>query len=478
MSENLIIGRQKEIQQLKECYASPLSQLIILYGRRRVGKTFLVNQTFDNKFSFKLVGDFNQNREEQLNNFYEELKRKSKAAISAPKNWREAFFQLRDYIDSLPNDEKQVVFFDEMPWLDNHKSGFLPAFEYFWNSYGSAKNNLMLIVCGSATSWLIENIDHNKGGLFNRQNCRIYLEPFTLHETEQFLLSRNIIWNRYDICECYMIVGGIPYYLNLLKGSIPYSANIDNLFFKKKAVLWDEFDRLYNTLFSNSEAYIKIVETLFTKKIGLTRKELVEESKLSDNTILTKILRNLVASGFVREYPFYGNKKRQTKYQLADFYTMFYLKFVKDNAGKDENFWSNALDNPMRKSWAGFTFEQLCKDHIRQIKHKIGISGVLSTESTWYAKADNEHEGAQIDMLIDRRDRVINICEMKFSNDEYSIDKDYDLNIRRKIHRFQEKTGTKKALQLTFVTTYGVKLNMYSQRISSQVTMDDLFIEL
>ena len=202
MSENLIIGRQKEIQQLKECYASPVSQLIILYGRRRVGKTFLVNQTFDNKFSFKLVGDFNQNREEQLNNFYEELKRKSKADIAAPKNWREAFFQLRDYIDSLPNDEKQVVFFDEMPWLDNHKSGFLPAFEYFWNSYGSAKNNLMLIVCGSATSWLIENIDHNKGGLFNRQNCRIYLEPFTLHETEQFLLSRNIIWNRYDICEC------------------------------------------------------------------------------------------------------------------------------------------------------------------------------------------------------------------------------------------------------------------------------------
>lgn len=272
-----------------------------------------------------------------------------------------------------------------------------------------------------------------------------------------------------------MILGGIPYYLNMLDGSIPYSANIDNLLFKKRAVLWDEFNHLYKTLFSNSEAYIKVIEAIFTKRIGLTRKEIVETSKLSDNNELTKMLKNLVDSGFVREYPFYGNKKRQTKYQLADYYTMFYLKFIKDMPGKDENFWTNALDNPLRKSWAGFTFEQLCKDHIKQIKKKIGISGVLSQESTWYVQGNEEGEGAQIDMLIDRRDRVINICEMKFSNNEYSIDKDYDQDIRRKVSCFAEVTGTKKALQLTFVTTYGVKLNMYSQRISSQVTMDDLF---
>lgn len=478
MPQNLIIGRQKETQQLKDCYNSLEPQLVILYGRRRVGKTFLVNQTFGEKFAFKLVGDYNLKKEEQLENFSDELKRKSKSSVSAPKSWREAFFQLRDYIDTLPHDEKQVVFFDEMPWLDNHKSGFLEAFEYFWNSYGSSKNNLLFIVCGSATSWLVENIDHNKGGLFNRQNCRIYLEPFNLYETEQFLLSRNIYWSRYDICECYMILGGIPYYLNLLKGSLPYSANIDNLFFRKRALLWDEFDHLYNTLFSNSESYIKIVESLSAKRIGLSRTELVDSSKLNDNTLLTKMLKNLVDSGFVREYPFYGNKKRQTKYQLADFYTMFYLKFVKENAGKDENFWSNALDNPARKAWAGFTFEQLCKDHIRQIKQKIGISGVLSEVSTWFVQADEENEGAQIDMLIDRRDRVITICEMKFAHDEYSIDKDYDQILRRKITRFQEATGTKKGIQLVFVTTYGVTLNMYSQRISNQVVLDDLFVNM
>lgn len=475
MAKELIIGREKEIQQLQDCYESKESQLVILYGRRRVGKTFLVNQIFEDKFDFRLVGDFNLKKEEQLFNFYYELKNKSKTEVPVPKSWREAFFQLRDYIETLDKNTKHVIFFDEMPWLDTHKSGFLIAFEYFWNSYGASKNNLMFIVCGSATSWLVENIDHNKGGLFNRQNCRIYLEPFNLYETRKFLESRKINWSLYDICECYMILGGIPYYLSMLDGSIPYSANIDNLFFKKRAILWDEFDHLYKTLFSNSEAYIKVIESIFTKRIGLTRKEIIETSKLSDNSEITKMLKNLIDSGFVREYPFYGNKKRQAKYQLADYYTMFYLKFIKDMPGKDENFWTNALDNSVRKSWAGFTFEQLCKDHIRQIKKKIGISGVLSQESTWFVQGDEDGEGAQIDMLIDRRDRVINICEMKFSSDEYSIDKDYDQNIRRKISRFAEVTGTKKALQLTFVTTYGVKLNMYSQRILSQVTMDDLF---
>lgn len=475
MAKELIIGREKEKQQLQNCFESREAQLVIIYGRRRVGKTFLVNQTFEDKFDFRLVGDFNLKKDEQLFNFHYELKNRSKTDIPVPKSWREAFFQLRDYIETLGKDEKHVVFFDEMPWLDNHKSGFLVAFEYFWNSYGASKNNLMFIVCGSATSWLVEKIDHNKGGLFNRQNCRIYLEPFTLYETKKFLESQKINWSHYDICECYMILGGIPYYLNMLDGTIPYSANIDNILFKKHAALWDEFNHLYKTLFSNSEAYIKVIETIYTKRIGLTRKEIVEASKLSDNTELTKMLKSLVDSGFVREYPFYGNKKRQTKYQLADYYTMFYLKFIKDMPGKDENFWTNALDNPVRKSWAGFTFEQLCKDHIRQIKKKIGIAGVLSQESTWYVQGDEDGEGAQIDMLIDRRDRVINVCEMKFSSDEYSIDKDYDQNIRRKMSRFSEITGTKKALQLTFVTTYGVKLNMYSQRISSQVTMDDLF---
>lgn len=473
-----IIGREKEIHLLQRSYESTESQLVILYGRRRVGKSFLVNQFFDDTFDFKLVGDYNLTKESQLLNFHNELKRKTDIAFSVPKNWSEAFWQLRDYLSSFKDQKKRVVFLDEMPWLDNHKSGFLPAFEYFWNSFGASKNNLMFIVCGSVTSWLVEHIDQNKGGLFNRQNCRIYLEPFNLNETERFLLSRNINWSRYDICECYMILGGIPYYLNLLDGEITYSSNIDNLFFKKRAALWDEFDHLYNTLFTNSINYIKVIEALATKRIGLNRSEIAKKTKLSDNDHITKILKNLIDSGFVRDYIYFGKKKQGTFYQLSDYFTMFYLKFVKNNIGLDEDFWANSLNSQSRRSWAGFTFEQLCKDHIKQIKQKIGISGVLSTQSAWSTVADENHDGAQIDLLIDRNDRVISVCEMKFSEKAYIIDKDYAAELRNKMGTFRTVTKTTKAVQLVMVTTYGVEKNMYSNMVQSQVQLDDFFRDM
>lgn len=476
MEDKLFIGRQKEIRQLQECVNSKHSQLVIVYGRRRVGKSYLINQFFDNNFDFKLVGDLKLNKEGQLLNFYNELKRKTCKDEKIPKNWREAFWQLRDYLETFKDEKKHVVFFDEMPWLDNQKSDFLPAFEYFWNSFGAAKNNLLLIVCGSATSWLIENIDHNKGGLFNRQNLRIYLEPFTLNEVEEFLIKKkNINWSRYDICECYMILGGIPFYLDLLDRNLTYSQNIDNLFFVKHAALWDEFYHLYNTLFSNTEKYIKIIEAVASKRIGLSRKEIVDKTKFSDNTELTKILRNLSDSGFLRTYTFFGKKKQGTFYQLADYFTAFYLKFVKDNSGKDSDFWSHNLENSARKAWAGLTFEQLCKDHIKQIKNKLSIAGVYSEESAWFTIADDVHGGAQIDMLIDRRDRIIDICEMKFSEKPFTIDKEYDMELRNKMGIFKTVSKTTKAVQLIMITSFGVTQNMYSNIIQGQVTIDDLF---
>lgn len=476
MSKELIISREYEKQQLQDCYDSKESQLVLVYGRRRVGKSFLINQFFNERFDFKLVGDNKLSKEDQLYNFYDELKRQSKKDINVPKTWREAFFLLRDYLDEFKDDKKHVVFFDEMPWLDNQKSGFIQAFEYFWNSFGAAKNNLMLIVCGSATSWLVENFEHNKGGLFNRQNCRIYLEPFNLYETEKFLTEKKgIEWSRYDICECYMILGGIPYYLNLLSKNVSPSQNIDNIFFKKRGALWDEFDNLYRTLFSKSENYIKIVEALFKKKIGLNKTEVLEATRLANNSAFTTMLRNLEDSGFIRTYSYFGNKKRGTFYQLSDYFTMFYLKYVKDNYGRDEEFWSHHLDNPSRRSWAGLTFEQVCKDHIKQIKRKLSIAGISSEISAWNTQATEEHDGAQIDMLIDRRDRIINICEMKFSENKFEIDKEYDENLKNKIAVFREVTGTNKAVQLVMVTTNGIKKNMYSSRIQNEVTINDLF---
>ena len=473
----LLIGRKEEYQRLDKCMREPTAQLVIVYGRRRVGKTFLINQYFNDTFSFKLTGSYNEPKTAQLESFAEELYRRTGVEKETPRNWKQAFRELREYIESLNKTDKCVVFFDEMPWLDTHKSGFLKAFEFFWNDFGSAKNNLVFIVCGSATSWLVDNIEHNKGGLFNRQSCKIYLIPFTLHEAEEYLINKGFVWSRYDITECYMIMGGIPYYLSLLDSSLSYSQNIDNLFFKKKSELWDEFDHLYNTLFKTSDNYIKIVNALSLKKEGYTRLEICDKTGLPANGNLTKILRNLIDAGFVRENLFFGNKKRETYYQLADYYTCFYFHFLKGKKKTDEHYWSNSIDLPARKTWAGLTFEQVCKDHLNQIRRSLGISGVLSEISSWSTPGDKELglPGVQIDMLIDRRDRVITLCEMKFSVNDYIIDKDYNEKLRNKIEVFRKMTNTRKAIQIAFVTTYGVKQNKYSGVIQGQVTLDDLF---
>ena len=473
-----IIGRCDEISQLDQCMERDSSQLIIVYGRRRVGKTFLINEYFDNNFAFKITGAYKKTSRFQLEGFREELMRKTGKDYDVPSNWREAFRYLRDYIESLPPGEKKVVFFDEMPWLDTARSDFLPVFEWFWNDWASTVDDLVLIVCGSATSWMTDKLSGNKGGLFNRQSCRIYLKPFNLKETEMLLKNKGIEWSRFDITECYMILGGIPYYLNLLDKRYSCAQNVDALLFKDKGALWDEFGHLYNTLFTNSEKYIKIVEVLSRKRSGFTRKEISELAKIPSNGTLTKMLNNLVSSGFVRVTNMFGNKKRDTYYELSDYYTCFYFHFIKDNYGKDEHYWSNAIDNPARRAWSGITFEQVCKDHIEQIKTKLGISGVLSEQSTWNTKGDPDLgiPGAQIDLLIDRRDRVINVCEIKYSINEYIIDKEYDLTLRNKIDSFRRVTGSKKTIQLIMITTYGLKKGKYSGIVQKEILLDDLFL--
>lgn len=275
-----------------------------------------------------------------------------------------------------------------------------------------------------------------------------------------------------------MILGGIPFYLSLLRSDLSLSGNIDNLFFRKRAELWDEFDHLYQTLFSNSHQYIRIVETLSKKRGGMTRSELAESSGVHDNHSLTEMLDDLSASDFVRICPFFGKKKQDTRYQLSDYYSLFYFRFLKDYYGGDEQYWSHSYDHPSHRVWAGLTFEMLCRDHVRRIKQKLGIGGVLSEESTWYEKNapdGSKSKGAQIDMLIDRRDHVINLCEIKFSTKEFEIDKKYQETLRNKMEVFRTSTGTKKSLQLTMITTYGVMRNKYSNMVASQVVLDDLF---
>ena len=484
MLQNLI-GRKEEIRILDACMKESNAQLIILYGRRRIGKTYLINEYFDGRFDFKITGSYKEKREIQLYNFAEELSNHTGETIPTPKNWPEAFQLLRRYLLTLSpavpldpsesNDMKCVLFFDELPWLDTKSSGFLNAFEHFWNDFCCSRHNIVCIVCGSATSWMTKNIAENKGGLFNRQTRSIFLQPFTLAQAEDYLHSRNIFWSRYDIAECYMITGGIPYYLSLLNPVRSLSDNIDNLFFRKRSELWNEFQQLYRTLFSNSDQYIRIVEALSTKRIGLTRNEIIAAADLPDNGVLSRMLQDLISSDFVRVCSQFG-RKNEAYYQLRDYYTLFYFRFLKNNHGHDEHFWTHSIGSSSKFAWAGLSYELLCKDHIRQIKQKIGISAVLTEESSWSIKGTEEEPGAQIDLLIDRRDHVIDLCEIKHSENEYTIDKECDLSLRTKREVFRKHTGTKKTIQIILISTFGLTQNKYSSLISGEVTLNDLFM--
>ena len=410
---------------------------------------------------------------DQLEAFYASLQRYGLEESSCPKSWMEAFRLLGELLERLDDGKRQVVFIDELPWMDTARSKFLMAFEHFWNTWGAWRDRVMLIVCGSATSWMLDNLINSKGGLYDRLTWQIKLSPFTLGECREFFNAKNVSMSTYDIVECYMTMGGIPYYLKLLDNELSYLANIDTIFFKRNGPLWDEFDHLYDTLFGTSKGYLKIIEALSTKKSGLTRKEIIQETKLEDNGLLTEMLKNLKDSLFVRAYNTFGYGEKNVVYQLADYFTLFYLRFMKGLQNPDEHFWTHYLDNPAKSSWAGQTFEQVCKDHIGQVKKAIGISALLTDISSWHGEAAGGK--AQIDLIIDRRDRTTNICEIKFSVGEFTIDRDYEAKLKNKMEVFREATKSKKALQLIMITTYGVRQNAHSGIVQSQVRMDDLF---
>ena len=468
-----IIGRKTEMYRLSEYVNSGKSELVAVYGRRRVGKTFLVKQFFNEKFVFYFSGAENANKKQQLFNFTTALNNYSGKENRVVGDWQSAFVQLELYIRSLKTKGRKIIFIDELPWLDNAKSGFLSAFEYFWNTYASSQKEIFLVICGSSTSWIMNHIIKNRGGLHNRVTRQILLEPFTLHETEQFLKSKKIALSRFQIAECYMILGGIPYYLEQLEKSLSLSQNIDNLFFIQNAVLRDEYSKLYASLFKSPQRYMQIIEVLAKKRKGLTREEIVKFSTISNGGGLTAILEELALCGFISINNNFSTKKSLPLYQLTDFYSLFYLHFVKDKRGTDSDYWSSLAHTGTHTSWAGYSFEILCQTHISQIKRALSIGGVVSYSSGWRSKgAEN---GAQIDFLIDRNDHIINLCEMKYATKEFVITKVDDKNLQNKRAVFIEETNTKKSVHITMITTYGVKHNEYRNNIQSEVLLDDLF---
>ncbi len=467
----VLIGRQKEIQKLRKHHQSHKSEFVAIYGRRRVGKTFLVRQVFDNQFAFQLTGMANVKTRGQLNKFHAALLRYFPQTdnLEPAKKWFTAFEQLITLLEADKTPQKKVLFLDELPWLDTRGSNFLSGLEHFWNSWASARDDILLIVCGSAAAWMVKNLLKNRGGLHNRVTDRIKLSPFNLSETEKFLKHKEIVYDRYQIILLYMVFGGIPFYLEKIDARFSATQNINELCFEYNAPFRDEYEELYASLFKKSEKHLAVIEALARKRKGLSRAEILQYSQLSNGGSLTRILRELEESSFIRRYQGFGKKKRESLYQLLDPYSLFYLNFIQKSSPDDENFWINALESPMFRTWSGYAFEVVCLHHIAQIKQALGISGVQTSVATWSSPE------AQIDLLIDRKDRVINLCEMKFSISPFKINKQYAANLRNKVGAFRDATQTKKAIFLTMISTYGLANSPYRGMVQNDLTMEILF---
>lgn len=476
---NNVIGRKKEIEDLKRIYNSGRPEFVAVYGRRRVGKTFLIDEILGENMTFHHTGlsPYDRKRKvtlkDQLQNFYFTLIRSGMEGIEQPKSWMEAFYQLQKLLENQDNGSRQVVFIDELPWMDTPRSQFLTALEWFWNGWGNMRHNLCLIVCGSATSWMLDNLINNKGGLYGRLTWEMKLSPFTLNECEEFYMSRNIKISRYNVLQSYMVLGGVPYYMNYFIPSMSLAQNIDNLFFSKNAKLSDEFDRLFNSAFDDAENCMKLVRAAAKRHSGYTREELAEMTGINPNGDMTKMLKALIASDFMIKYVPFGESKRNVRYKLTDSFCWFWIHFKEKKKVLENDYWEHHLNESEIASWRGIAFEEVCFNHISQIKLALGISGVSSVESAMIVKGEN-NEGMQLDLVIERNDDVVNICELKCYKDTFTVDKAYNTVLLNR-QSAMEKRFPNKSVHLTLITTNGITDNEYSSTFQSKISLDDLF---
>lgn len=472
----MIVGREKEQQELLGLLEKEESQFCAVYGRRRVGKTYLIRETFNYQFCFQHTGVSQGTLRQQLIAFRNSLIAAGmKCAI--PKSWIEAFELLKQLINQAPAGKK-VLFIDELPWMDTPKGNLIGALENFWNGWATARKekDIVLIVCGSATSWISKKLLKDKGGLRGRLTNRIKLVPFTLRECELFARGANLALGRKDVLELYMILGGIPYYWSFLKKGLSVAQNVDQLFFSETAQLRDEFEALYAILFKRPENYLKVIESLSDgRRSGMTREEILRSSKLADGGTFSTILEELEECGFIRRFASADTAEINAMYQLIDNYTLFYYLCIKKNAFSDEHYWTSTCTSASHNTWKGLAFERVCLQHIPQIKAALGISGVQTNVCSWFARGNNDRRGAQIDLVLQRADGFTDLCEMKHSVSEFSIDKDYTKELQNKLNVYQMLSKDNRTIHLVMITTYGVIHNSYYNLIQNEISLDDLF---
>lgn len=479
-----IIGRKTEVERLEKYVKSSQSEFIVVYGRRRVGKTYLVRELFDDRFTFRMTGKENASTKDQLENFHYALSNYTDN-IEMPEDWVQAFRALSRYIDGIGGEDPKIIFMDELPWFDTYGAKFISALEHFWNDWASYRHDIKLIVCGSATTWMLDNVVNSRGGLHNRATHTILLSPFTLNETEAYFKSFNFPYERQELIECYMAVGGVAYYLSLFEREKSVAQNIESLCFTRGGELVDEFQKVFRSLFKKADNHIAVITALQKKGMGMTRQEIIKETHLANNGNMTKLLRELEECSFIRCYSPFKKNKKDMIYQLIDPFTLFYLRFMRERKFLS-GFWMKMQSTNDYASWCGYAFEIVCLNHIEQIVRALGIDGSINTPCSWTyhpskdvlenEEADEDlRHGAQIDLLIDRSDKFISICEMKYSKEEYEITKNYDMLMNRRMRTFRKVTKTKKSLVPAFITPNGLVVNMYSRRLFRQVTGEDLF---
>lgn len=476
----MLLGRKKERKIFEKVYKSDKAEFVTIYGRRRIGKTYLVRKLFEqDKNYFEIIGVKDTSLKEQLANFARSLSSKylDSISISSPNNWIEAFHLLTSLIQKIPTKEKIILFFDELPWLASKKSGFLQALDYIWNKEWSKMPNILLITCGSAASWMLDNLINAKGGLHNRITCRILLEPFKLFEVGEFIKALGLKFTNRQIIETYMVFGGVPYYLSELDKRLSLAQNIDNICFNKNGLLADEFPKLFKSLFDSSELNLEITRIISRHHYGVSRDELIKKLGASSGGRINHRLEELESTGFIRSFYSY-EKKKNIHYKMIDEYSLFYFKWIEPYAQKGwaANYWMKQIGSQGYYSWSGYAFENVCFKHIDEIESTLGIENLVTARSSWKSqvKKNASERAAQVDLLFERKDNVVNLCEIKFTENPYDVSKDEAIILKNKILRFSEEFPKKQVL-LTIISSAGMKNNIWTEDlVDSVVKMEDI----
>ncbi len=480
-----VIGRKAEIQTLDSVWKSRAPELVALYGRRRIGKTYLVRQVLGKRGLFiEATGIKNASMRVQIANFTKIISDVFAGGLplEAPSSWSNALALLTRELKKLPKSKKAILFLDELPWMATRRSGLIQALDYYWNTQWSRIPNLKVILCGSAASWILDNLVNAKGGLHNRLTRIIHLAPFDLRETKLFLEARGVKMKERQIVDVFLVTGGVPYYLEQIRRSRSAVQNIDALCFRPSGILYSEFPRIFRALFEQAETNLRIVKEIARYRYGLDRNRLLAALKMKSGGSFNKRIAELEAAGFIRAFRPYGKATRDTSYRVIDEYSLFYLRWIEPEIHSGFEFsrahWKKVTNSPAWFSWAGYAFEDLCLKHTQQICNALEIGEIRSRAAVWrhVPKKGKSDQGAQIDLLFDRDDDTITICAIKYSTAPFVIDKSYAEVLMKKVRVFEEKTRTKKQLLIAMITAGGLKPNLWAKElIDHHIDLTDLF---